>query len=177
MVSQTIANFLGGEIDLVMAFRPIDMQDSSGEHVTGDWVSLKNWRRVICVLMGGVGNSGQDPVMTFDQADTNAGGNSKTLAVVDTAYKKQAATDLLSTGVWTKVAQTAAATFTDADAGEQVKIHAVEIKVSDLDVDNGFDHIRMTVPDVGANAQLGAGLYILANPAYPNAPENVLSPL
>lgn len=177
MVSQTIANYLGGQIDLVMAFRPIDLQDASGEHVTGDWLSLKNWRRVICLLMGGVGTAGQDPTMTFDQATTNAGGSSKPLSVVDTIYRKQAATDLLSTGVWTKVSQTAAATYIDADAAEQVLLHAVEFKVADLDVDGGFDHIRMTVADVGGNAQLGAGLYILCNPAHPNAPENVLSPL
>lgn len=173
----TVAKYLGGVLDLVMAFRPIDMQDAAGEHVTGDWVSMKNCERIICVLMGGVGTAGQDPVMTFDQAKTNAGGSSKTLAVVDTVYRKQAATDLLSTGVWAKTTQTAAATYSHTDAAEQVKIHAVEIRAEDLDVDNGFSFLRMTVPDVGGAAQLGAGLYILVGLAHPNAPENVLSPL
>jgi len=173
----TLAKYLGGVIDLVMAFRPIDMQDATGEHVTGDWLSLKNHERVICVLMGGVGTNGQDPVMTFDQAKDNAGTSAKALAVVDTVYRKQAATDLLSTSAWTKNTQTAAATYSHTDAAEQVKIHAIEIRAEDLDVDNGFDYVRMTVPDVGGNAQLGAGLYILCGPKYPNAPENVISPL
>lgn len=172
----TKAHYLGGIIDIVMAFRPIDMQDATGEHVTGDWVSLKNWDRVLCVLMGGVGTAGQDPVLTIDQATTNAGGSAKALTF-DTIYRKQAATDLLSTGIWALTTQTAAGTYTNTDAAEQVKIHVVEIKATDLDVDGGFDHIRMTVPDVGAAAQLGAGLYILCGPRYANAPANVLSPL
>ena len=172
----TKANYLGGQIDVVMAFRPIDLQDAAGEHVTGDWVSLKNWDRVICVLMGGVGTAGQDPVLTIEQATTNAGGGAKALTF-DTIYRKQAATDLLSTGVWAETAQTAAGTYTNTDAAEQVKIHCVEIKATDLDVDGGFDHIRMTIPDVGGAAQLGAGLYILCGPRYPSKPSNVLSPL
>ena len=173
----TLAKYLGGMFDLVMAFRPIDMQDAAGEHVTGDWVSMRNCDRIVCVLMGGVGTAGQDPVMTFDQAKTAAGGSSKTLAVVDTIYRKQAATDLLSTGVWAKTTQTAAATYTNATAAEEVKIHAVEIRAQDLDVDGGFDFIRLTVPDVGANAQLGAGLYILCGLNYPSAPADVITPL
>ena len=172
----TKAKYLGGVIDLVMAFRPIDMQDGTGEHVTGDWLSLKNWERVICVLMGGVGTAGQDPVITIEQASTNTGTGAKALTF-DSIYRKQAATDLLSTGVWALTEQTAANTYSHADAAEQVKIHAVELKATDLDVDGGFDHIRMTVPDVGGAAQLGAGLYILCGPRYPNAPANVLSPL
>lgn len=175
-MAETRAKWLGGLIDIVMAFRPIDMQDAAGEHVTGDWISLKNWGRVICVLQGGVGTAGQDPVLTIDQATSNAGGSSKALTF-DTIYRKQAATNLLSTGVWALTAQTAAGTYSHADAAEQVKIHCVEIKATDLDVDGGFDHIRMTVPDVGGAAQLGAGLYILCDPRHPNAPANVLSPL
>lgn len=172
----TTAKVLGGLIDIVMAFRPIDMQDAAGEHVTGDWISLKNWGRVLCVLMGGAGTAGQDPVLTIEQASTNTGTGVKALTF-DTINRKQAATDLLSTAVWAVTVQTAAGTYTNTDAAEQVKIHVVEFKATDLDVDGGFDHIRMTVPDVGGAAQLGAGLYILAEPRYPNAPANVLSPL
>ena len=115
--------------------------------------------------------------MTFDQAKSAAGGSSKTLAVVDTIYRKQAATDLLSTGVWAVTTQAAGATYVNTDAAEQIKIHCVEILATDLDVDGGFDFIRLTVPDVGAGSQLGAGLYILCGLAHPNAPANVLSPL
>ena len=170
------AKYLGEVLDLVMAFRPIDMQDAAGEHVTGDWVSMRNCERILCVLLGGVGTNGQDPVFTVEQASTNTGTGAKALTF-DTIYRKQAATDLLSTGVWAETAQTAANTYTNTDAAEQVKIHVVEIKATDLDVDGGFDHVRLTVPDVGGAAQLGAGLYILVGPSYPNKPANVLSPL
>lgn len=171
------AKYLGGVIDIVMAFRPLDMQDAAGEHVTGDWVSMRNCDRILCVLLGGVGAAGQDPVFTLDQAKSAAGGSSKTLAKIDTIYRKQAATDLLSTAVWAKTTQTAAATYTNTDAAEQVKIHVVEVRADELDVDGGFDFIRLTIPDVGASAQIGAGLYILCGLAHPNAPENVLSPI
>ena len=173
----TRARHLGTILDLVMAFRPINMADATGEHVTGDWVSMRNCSSIICVLIGGAGTAGEDPTMTFDQAKTAAGGSSKTLAVVDTIYRKQAATDLLSTGVWAVTTQAAGATYVNTDAAEQVKIHCVEILATDLDVDGGFDFIRLTVPDVGAGSQLGAGLYILCGLAHPNAPANVLSPL
>ena len=175
---QTLARYLGGVIDIVPAFGPIDTQGSSGQHVTGDFVSLKNWGRCIVLFHSMIGAGSDDPTMTFRQAKDNADGSGKALAIVDNIYTKQAATDLLSTGQWTKVTQTAAATYTDGDGAQQEALWAIEIRANELDVDNGFDHIRMTVADTGsAGAQLSAAYYILCDPKYPSEPATVLSPL
>ena len=42
----------------------------------------------------------------------------------------------------------------------------MDIKDTDLDVANGFTHVQLTIPDTGANAQLGCGFYLLYNPRY-----------
>lgn len=173
----TLAKYLGGVIDIVPAFRPIDLQGASGQHVTGDFVSLKDWGRCICLFHSAIGTAADDPTVTLRQATDNADSGGKALTVIDTVYTKQAATSLLAVGVWTKVTQTAAATYTDADGAEQEALWAIEVRAEDLDVDGGFDHIRMTVADVGGNAQLGAGYYILCDPKHPAAPASVLSPL
>jgi hypothetical protein len=164
----TLAKYLGGVID------PVDLQTGAND---GDWVSLKNWDRCIILVHSMIGTASDDPTLTVEQATTNAGGSSKNLAVVDTVYTKQAGTNLLSTGTWTKVTQTAAATYTEATSAEQEALWAVEINTQDLDVDGGFDHIRARVADIGSNAQLGAFYYILCGPKYPSSPESVISPL
>ncbi len=46
---------------------------------------------------------------------------------------------------------------------------------ADLDVDNDFDCIRATIADVGAAAQPEDLLYILSEPRFGDAPENMLS--
>ena len=69
-------------------------------------------------------------------------------------------------GAWTKVTQTAAATYTDATSAEEAAVWWIEFNAEDLDVDNRFDCIRMRVADIGSNAQLGCGLYLLSDPAF-----------
>jgi len=169
----TLAKYLGGVLDIVGAFRPVDLSAGASN---GDWVSLKNWRGCIILFHSAIGTAGDDPTITAQQATDNAGAGAKALTF-DTIYRKQAATNLLSTGVWTKTTQAAANTYTNDTSAEEEALWAVEIDAEDLDVDGGFDHIRVTVADVGANAQLGAAYYILVGPKYPNAPENVVSPL
>lgn len=169
-------NPLGDVIDIVPAIRPVDL---SGQANNGDWVSLKNAQGVLVVFHSAIGTGGDDPTLNIDQAQDNTGTGSKDLSIPTTnrTYKKQAATNLLSTGVWEDAdGDISSGNWTHGDAAEQEALVAVWIDASDLDVDNGFDHIRCTVADVGANAQLGAAYYILV-PKYPNRPDQVLSPL
>lgn len=172
-----LAKYLGGVIDIVPAFRPIDLQGATGQHITGDFVSLKNWGRCIILFHSAIGTAGDDPTITLRQAKDNADGSGKALSIIDSIYTKQAATDLLSTGAWTLVTQAAGATYTEGTSAEQEALWAVEVRAEELDVDNGFDYLRVTVADVGVNAQLGAAYYILCDPKYPNKPANVISPL
>ena len=62
--------------------------------------------------------------------------------------------------------QTAATTYTDAASAEAESITAVEISSEDLDVDNSFSHVQLSVADVGGNAQLGCGFYLMPDPRH-----------
>lgn len=158
-------------IQIVEAFTPVDLSTGAND---GDWVSLKGYKRVLCVLHASVGTAAQDPTITLEQAVDVAGTSSKALATVTVGWSKIGTTNLTAVGTWTATTQAAAATFTKTSAAS-AKILAVEVTADQLDADNAFDCIRMRVADVGANAQLGVGYYILADPRYPDAPENMLS--
>lgn len=159
---------------IVGAFRPVDLQDGAN---SGDWVSLENYKRCAIVFWSAIGTGGDDPTLTLQQAGDAAGSDAKDLTVVTDVYTKQAATNLLSTGQWTHETQVAATSYTDGDAAEQEALWVIDIDADLLDVDNGFKFIQASVADVGSNAQLGACLYILHEPRYPDAPENMPSAL
>ncbi len=141
---------------------------------TGDWVSLKNYNRCVVLFVSGLGTDTQDPTLTLQQAKDVSGGSVKDLDFT-TIYRKQAATSLAAVGQWTKTTQAASNTFVNTDSAEQALIYAIEFKADDLDVDNAFDCLRITVADVGGNAQPGWMAYILGDPREANAPEDMLS--
>jgi hypothetical protein len=160
-------------LDMVEGFPAVDL--SAGAN-TGDWVSVRDYDRVAVVFISGVGTAGDDPTLTIQQAKDNAGTGAKALNFT-TIYRKQAATNLAAVTKWTKTTQSAANTYTNGTAAEESLIWWVEFRGSDLDVANGFDYVRATVADVGTNAQPGYLFYLLGRAAYPNEPDNKLSPL
>ena len=147
---------------LVAGIIPVDFNTGANN---GDWVSLKNYRHVACVLYMAAGTAGDDPIFKMQQATAVAGTGVKDL-LFDTVYTK--AGTQTSTGTFTKVTQAAATSYTDATHAEIQKIYIVEFDAEDLDAENGFDCIQMSVADVsgGANPQIGCGFYILSNPRY-----------
>ena len=147
--------------DIVSAFVPVDMQTGAND---GDWISMANFSRVLCVLFKGAGTAGDDPIFKLQQATDNAGAGAKDLnfAVI---YEKVGAQ--ASTLDFTRVTQTAAASYTNTASAEVEAIIAVEIQADELDVDGGFDHIQLSVANVGGNAQLGCAFYIMDGAAYP----------
>jgi len=149
---------LGCCYDLVAAWQPLDLQTAR----EGDWVSLKNAGGVDILVFKGAGTDGDDPTFTFEQATVVAGTDAKNLAVIDQYWQKEAATDLTGTGTWTRVTQTAAATVAPGDPSAQdVAMYLFTIDADQLDVDGGFDCVRISCSDVGGNAQLGCAIYIL----------------
>lgn len=146
------------EANIVSAFVPVDMQTAANE---GDWVSLANYGRCVAVLFKGAGTAGQDPVFTLEQATSAAGGSSKALTFTRIYSKVGTQTGIAA---WTRTTQAAAGTYTDAASAEAEAIIAVEVNAADLDVDNGFDFIRLTIPDVGGAAQLGCAFYLMLDP-------------
>lgn len=157
------------EIMIVPGFRPVDL--SAGANA-GDYVSLDEYESIVVVFHSAIGTAGDDPTLTIQQAQDNAGTGVKALNFTE-LWVKQAATNLLAVAQWTKVTQAAANTYTSAVSAEQEALWAVPFHVSDLDRENGFTHIIASVADVGTNAQLGALYYILGHPRTKTVPASM----
>ena len=168
---------LGNKFDIVEGFPTVDLQTAANN---GDYVSMKNASAIGIVFTSGVGTASDDPTVTIQQAQDNAGTGVKALNVVTSpvqVWKKQAATDLSAVTVWTDASGDASTnTVTNATGAEQALIWVIEFKAEDLDVDNAFNHLRATIADIGSNAQPGSLMYII-EPMYPASPDSVLSAL
>lgn len=159
---------------VVPAIRPVDL---SGGTNAGDWVSLKHYKHATIIFHSAIGTAGDDPTVTLLQATAVAGTGSKALNInTKKVFKKQAATNLLSTGQFSDAsADVTNNAWTNTDAAEQEALVVIEVDADELDVDNGFDCISISVADVGLNAQLGAAYYILSEPRYSGTPSVVPS--
>lgn len=160
---------------VVGAIRPVDL---AGGANAGDWVSLKHYKHAVIIFHSAIGTAGDDPTVTLLQATAVAGTGSKALNInTKKIFKKQAASNLLSTGTWSDAsAGVTDNAWTNADAAEQEVLLVIEVDADELDVDNGFDCISISVADVGAGgAQLGAAYYILSEPRFSAAPASMLS--
>lgn len=159
-------------LQICQGFLPVDMSGGAND---GDWVSLEHYRSVIVLLFADPGTAAEDPTLTLEQAQDVAGTGAKALNFTQ-AYTKQAATNLLAVGQYTRVTQAAANTLTNGTSGEEAQIWAVEVKAEDLDVSGGFKAIRGRVADTGTTAgKLGALLYILGNPVIEARPDHLVS--
>jgi hypothetical protein len=150
---------------IVPAFSPVNLATAAN---AGDWISLKNYKSVWIMFHSAVGTAGEDPTVTLLQASAVAGTGSKALNINTTRiFKKQAATNLTTTGQWSSAAAGVTANaWTDGAAAEEDVILAIGVDADELDVDNGFDCVSISVADVGTSAQLGAAYYILGEPRY-----------
>lgn len=130
---------------------------------SGDWISLKNFRRVVFLVIGAVGVAGEDLAITIRQATNVAGAGVKDLVGIARIDVKNAV-DITTIGTFTKVAQTEAATYTNTDSGESQNLFAIEIDAEQLDVNNGFDCVTLNIADTGSTAKLITVLAILCEP-------------
>jgi hypothetical protein len=147
---------------IVAGFVPFDLQTQR----IADWVSLADFNHLSVIFFKGTGTDGDDPVITLEQATDNAGSGAKALTFTE-IWRKQAA-DVQTVGQFTKTTQAAADSYTNTD-GHQQAIWVLEIDADMLDVDGGFDHIRVSLNDTGTNPQLGCVLYVLTQPRYAEA--------
>lgn len=147
---------------IVAGFVPLDLQTQRD----ADWVSLRDYNHLTVIFYKGTGTDGDDPVVTLQQATDNAGAGAKALTFTE-IWRKQA-TDVQTVGQFTKTTQAAGSTYTNTD-GHQQAIWVLEIDADMLDVDGGFDHVRVTLNDTGGNPQLGCVLYVLTEPRFAEA--------
>ena len=155
-------------LDIYSAFVPVDIQTAQ----TGDWVSMKGFDSCTILFFKGAGTGGDDPTLTLAQATVVAGSDTKALTFT-TLYTKTAVGATLATmssstvkATWTKVTQTAAATYTDSTSAEVQAIWAIPIAASMLDTANNFCCLNVSSSDVGSNAQIGCGLYLMHKSRY-----------
>lgn len=152
------------KIQIAAGFVPVDL---SGGANNGDWVSLKNYGRCAIVLFKAAGTAGDDPTLTLQQATDVAGAGAKNLTFERIDVKQGG--DLFAIGTFATIAN-ADHDYTEATSAEAQAIWVIDVKATDLDIAGGFDCIRATVGDVGANAQLGALLYLLHDPRFSSNP-------
>ena len=165
-------------LQIAESFPVVDLQTAAN---TGDWISMRQYDRLLILFASGVGTASDDPTITISQASDNAGTGSKALNIVTTpvqVWKKQAATSLAAVGQWSDAsAGVTANAWTDLTSAEQDLLLAIEFKADQLDVDNGFDHVQASVDDIGSNAQPGVVLMILGDPSHEKGVTGMLSAL
>lgn len=161
---------LGRLFDVVQAIVPVDLETASN---VSDIISLKNSHGVAVVVSKAVGSGTDDLVLTFEQCQDVAGTGAKNLAVV-TEYYKKAAAAITGVGAWTRVTQAASQTVTLTGSATLQGLYVFEIQADQLDANNGFDCLRVTIADPGsAGAELGAMLFVLYDLANDAAPANL----
>lgn len=160
------------QMNIVSAFAPgTDINTDA----SGDWVSLKGYAGCLVVFHKAAGTAGDDPSIKLQQATAVAGTSAKALNF-NHIYHKIGATALSAIGRHTKVELTTPTDDLDlvsvnsvdllTDVGETLIV--VNVRASDLDVDNGFDCINLEIEgdDIG-NATLAAAYYVLYGARYP----------
>lgn len=158
-------------MDFISGIIPVDLQTAADNN--GDWICVRNMRRFGVLFLKGAGTAGEDPTLTMEQATAVAGTSAKALNFTR-IYTKQGAA-LTSVGVWTKVTQAAASTYTDLASAEVQAMWFAEWLAAELDVNNSFDCIRASIACTGATAgQIGTLLYVGELNTH-QAPENMLS--
>jgi hypothetical protein len=125
-----------------------------------DYVSLKNFERICIIILAKNATTVTGSAITLKQATAVAGTSEKALAIpkawrnVDTA-----AADVLAEFAVTSD------TFTMQAVNSKNAMYVLEVKAEDLDVNNGFDCVRVGTGD--ATAQTVTVLYALFGAKFP----------
>ena len=161
---------LGADFDIGSVIVTIDLADGTN---TGHRIHLQNYGAVTFVGCLATGTAAQAPTFTVQEANAASGGTSQDLVVIDEYWKKEEAT-LDGDETWTRVAQTAAATVTDAtwdDANEVL----VAFKVRAEQLTDAFEWITVNVADPGS-AHLGVVLAVMHDLKVMRSPQNLVQP-
>ncbi len=167
-------------IDIVVGAAPADFNSAA----TVDWVSLKNYDGCLVVLVKAAGTAGDDPSIILTQATDVSGTSSKALSAIRRIYYKvgtqTGVTTFSSIAVTTATADVDTVSVngaTDLAADSVEALFVVDIRASDLDVDNGFDCISYTWDDADVgNTAYATILFIPYGARYPGpTPQTAIS--
>jgi hypothetical protein len=126
---------------------------------TPDYVSLKNYKHLTAIVLVKNATTVTGSAITLLQASAVAGTGEKALAFT----KVWANTD---TGAGDTLTETAVSsnTFTTNSTNSKNLMYVIEVDAQDLDIDNGFDCVRVGTGN--ATAATVTVLYILSQPRY-----------
>lgn len=156
------------QLQIAEGFMP---QDLANTYYYGDWVSLKYYDHVGVLFFGAPGAAAEPATISIQQA-TDTGATAAKALNFTTVYVKQATTNLQGTGQWTKVTQSSSNSYALGSGanGDKAAMVMIEFNSEDLDIENGFNYLRIQVPDVGSTIQRAGALYILGKPRYTPPP-------
>lgn len=139
-------------------------KDITGAVQNGDWVNVRNWKRVLTVIQQGAW-AGGTPAVTFEQATDASGSGAKALS-----YSERWDATALTNDV---PARTAVTSDTSNLANAANGLMLVEHHAQDLDVNNGFVWLRVNVASPGSNTDLLSAHYVLGSGAYSGKPSTL----
>lgn len=170
------ASFFERGMDII----PVVNQSDVDTDVTGDWIKLRDYRRV-GVLMAKYGTEDvDDQGMQLLQATSAAGGSSKALSLPQNSLVMTKTGTLTSATVWTRTQTTAAIDgmafgssvptgFTRVidDVGTNALLLYAEFETTALDADNSFDWFTVFFEGDNCNNSLLISVWaILMEGAY-----------
>ena len=165
-------NGLGRIFDISQAINVVDL---AGGATTGARVHLRNYDAVAIVVFKEAGADAEPVTFTVQSHSASSGGTSTDLAVIDEYFHKTEAT-LDGDETWTRVTQTAAATFAQASGDSDMQsIIVVEIQAGSLPA--GHEWISVNGSDVTTAGQLGGVLYLLHGLKIQRRPDLLAEPL
>lgn len=141
-------------------------KDTTGAAANGDWIKLTYYRKVAIIIQQGAW-AGGTPAVTLEQAKTNAGGSSKALS-----FQRYFTLTGLTQDTLTEVAVTSDTFNLTTTANTQT---IIEVRAQDLDTNNGFTYLRVSIASPGANADLIYIGYILYDADYAGKPSTMPS--
>lgn len=153
------------KMQIVSAILPLDLQTAR----VSDIVCLKNYQRCAIVIFKAAGTAGDDPTYTLEQCTDVTNSLSDAKALNFTRYDMKQGTQT-GIGTFTTTTQAAANTITNLTLAESENICVIDVKAEDLDIEGGFDCVRLSISDVGTNAQLGCALFLLHEPRFGTVP-------
>jgi hypothetical protein len=127
----------------------------------GLWVSLRDYFKCVVFIETSGGTSGDDLVISVNQATSNSGSGSKSLACLSRWYMKQATTlNQSGTGVDTATTQTLGSSFTATGSAGKQSFITFEIDGAYCDAANGFYFVQTSIAQT-ADSALGNMKYLL----------------
>ena len=145
-----------------MNIQPVRVNASTAAAGNSDWVNLANYDSCVFAVVLEDGAAADDVDYTVEQADTNAGGNRKVVAV-RTFYRKQVASGLSADGDYSAVIGT---THQVVVEGENENVILVEVTADELDAEGGFKFVSMRNNGGGAATKTQTAVAILQGARY-----------